>query len=185
MSSEAQSALADQSGNRRWWLLVAAVIVAVLPFAFQDSYWRTNLTVCALNIMLAIGLDFILGYAGQLNLGHSASYGIGAYASTLLIMKLGVPFWIAFVSAMVLSGVAGMALSIFAVRLRGHYLAIDSIGFVVIVHYVVVNWLCLTEVSLGLYITIVHRYPTYRAHIQATSEHRTAGAAVHLVTQHG
>jgi len=64
MSSEAQSALAGRSGNRRWWLLAAAVVVAVLPFAFQDSYWRTNLIVCALNIMLAIGLDFILGYAG-------------------------------------------------------------------------------------------------------------------------
>ena len=101
MSSEAQSALAGQSGNRRWWLLVAAVIVAVLPFVFQDSYWRTNLTVCALNVMLAIGLDFILGYAGQLNLGHSAFYGIGAYASTLLVMKLGVPCWVAFVLGMV------------------------------------------------------------------------------------
>src|SRR5262249_24632015 len=151
MSSEAQSALAGQSGNRRWWLLVAAVIVAVLPFAFQDSYWRTNLTVCALNIMLAIGLDFILGYAGQLNLGHSAFYGIGAYASTLLIMKLGVPFWIAFVSAMVLSGVAGMALSIFAVRLRGHYLAIASLAFAVIVHQVLLNWISLTQGPLGIY----------------------------------
>src|SRR5215510_8296859 len=127
MSSEAQSALAGQSGNRRWWLLVAAVIVAVLPFVFQDSYWRTNLIVCALNVMLAIGLDFILGYAGQLNLGHSAFYGIGAYASTLLIMKLGVPFWIAFVSAMVLS------------------------GFAVIVHQVLLNWISLTQGPLGIY----------------------------------
>src|SRR5499433_1845285 len=151
MSSEAQSALAGQSGNRRWWLLVAAVIIAVLPFVFQDSYWRTNLIVCALNVMLAIGLDFILGYAGQLNLGHSAFYGIGAYASTLLIMKLGVPFWMAFVFAMVLSGAAGMALSIFAVRLRGHYLAIASLGFAVIVHQVLLNWISLTQGPLGIY----------------------------------
>src|SRR5260221_250430 len=120
--------------NRRAWFLVVAVIIALLPFVIQDSYWRTNLVVCAINIMLAIGLDFILGYAGQLNLGHSAFYGIGAYASTLLVMKLGVPFWMAFVLGMVLSGAAGMALSIFAVRLRGHYLAIASLGFAVIVH---------------------------------------------------
>ena len=82
--------------SRRWWLLAAAVVIALLPLVFQDSYWRTNLIVCALNVMLAIGLDFILGYAGQLNLGHSAFYGIGAYVSTLLIIKLGVPFWAAF-----------------------------------------------------------------------------------------
>src|ERR671936_1239360 len=88
--------LAGASGNRRWWLFVAAVVIAVLPIVLQDSYWRTNLIVCALNVMLAIGLDFILGYAGQLNLGHSAFYGIGAYVSTLLNMRLGMPFWAAF-----------------------------------------------------------------------------------------
>jgi len=77
--------------NRRWSLLAAVAAIAVLPLVFQDSYWRTNLIVCALNVMLAIGLDFILGYAGQLNLGHSAFYGIGAYVSTLLITSLGVP----------------------------------------------------------------------------------------------
>jgi branched-chain amino acid transport system permease protein len=137
--------------SRRGWFLVVAVIIALLPFVVQDSYWRTNLIVCAINIMLAIGLDFILGYAGQLNLGHSAFYGIGAYASTLLIMKLGVPFWVAFVLGMVLSGAAGMVLSIFAVRLRGHYLAIASLGFAVIVHQVLLNWVSLTQGPLGIY----------------------------------
>src|SRR6516164_3569862 len=139
------------SSGRRAGYLIAAAAIALLPLIFPDSYWRTNLTVCALNVMLAIGLDFILGYAGQLNLGHSAFYGIGAYASTLLIMKLGVPFWMAFVFAMVLSGAAGMALSIFAVRLRGHYLAIASLGFAVIVYQVLLNWISLTQGPLGIY----------------------------------
>src|SRR5436190_14057889 len=105
--------------SRRVAYFAAALMIAILPLVFTDSYWRTNLIVCALNVMLAIGLDFILGYAGQLNLGHSAFYGIGAYVSTLLIMKLGVPFWAAFLCGILLSGTAGMALSIFAVRLRG------------------------------------------------------------------
>ena len=49
-------------------------------------------TVCAMNVLLAIGLDFILGYAGQLNLGHSAFYGLGAYVSTLIV-KLGASWY--------------------------------------------------------------------------------------------
>src|SRR5215475_3459162 len=151
MSSEAQSALAGQSGNRRWWLLVAAVIVAVLPFVFRDSYWRTNLIVCALNVMLAIGLDFVVGYAGQLNLGQSAFYGIGAYVSTLLVMRLGLPFWPAFVAGVAASALSGMALSLFAVRLRGHYLAIASLGFAVITYQVLLNWISLTQGPLGIY----------------------------------
>jgi branched-chain amino acid transport system permease protein len=137
--------------HRRRWLIVSVIVIAILPSIFQDSYWRTNLIVCALNVMLAIGLDFILGYAGQLNLGHSAFYGIGAYVSTLLIMNLGVPFWAAFLCGILLSGTAGMALSIFAVRLRGHYLAIASLGFAVIVHQVLVNWISLTQGPLGIY----------------------------------
>jgi branched-chain amino acid transport system permease protein len=152
MSSVVHPALTVPFGRtRRGWFLVAAVAIAVLPLIFQDSYWRANLIVCAINVMLAIGLDFILGYAGQLNLGHSAFYGIGAYVSTLLIMELGVPFWMAFAVGIVLSGAAGMALAIFAVRLRGHYLAIASLGFAVIVHQVLLNWISLTQGPLGIY----------------------------------
>src|SRR6476660_476054 len=129
MSSSGHPALAVRPERgligRRGWHVGVLILIALAPLVFQDSYWRTNLIVCSINIMLAIGLDFILGYAGQLNLGHSAFYGIGAYASTLLITKLGVPFWVAFVLDITLSGIAGMALSIFAVRLRGPYLAIN------------------------------------------------------------
>src|ERR1700688_237221 len=97
--------------SRRMGLLCAAVTIAVLPLVVTGTYWRTNLIVCALNVMLAIGLDFVLGYAGQLNLGQSAFYGIGAYASTLLVMRLGVPFWIAFAGGVAFSGLAGIVLS--------------------------------------------------------------------------
>src|SRR5262252_1214033 len=137
--------------SRRVAYLLAAVAIALLPLIFTSSYWRTNLIVCAINVLLAIGLDFVLGYAGQLNLGQSAFYGIGAYASTLLIMKLGVPFWIAFVLATALSGLAGALLSLFAVRLRGHYLAIASLGFAVITHQILLNWISLTQGPLGIY----------------------------------
>jgi branched-chain amino acid transport system permease protein len=143
--------MSERGSRRGWLLLAAAVMIAALPILFTDSYWRTNLTVCAINVMLAIGLDFILGYAGQLNLGHSAFYGIGAYVSTLLIMNLGVPYWIAFICAIAFSGAAGAALAIFAARLRGHYLAIASLGFAVIVHQVLLNWISLTQGPLGIY----------------------------------
>jgi branched-chain amino acid transport system permease protein len=137
--------------SRRMGLLLAVIAIAVLPLIFNDTYWRTNLTICAINVLLALGLDFILGYTGQLNLGHSAFYGLGAYVSTLLIVKLGVPFWAAFVAGVAFSGIAGMFLSLFAVRLRGHYLAIASLGFAVIVHQILLNWISLTQGPLGIY----------------------------------
>jgi len=136
---------------RRIAVLAAVLVIAVLPLVLSSSYWRTNLTVCAINVLLALGLDFILGYAGQLNLGQSAFYGLGAYASTLLVTRLGVPFWIAFAAGVALAGLAGMILAMFAVRLRGHYLAIASLGFAVIVHQTLVNWISLTQGPLGIY----------------------------------
>ena len=137
--------------SRRMKYLLAALSVFVLPLIFNDTYWRTNLTICAINVLLALGIDFILGYTGQLNLGHSAFYGLGAYVSTLLIVKLGVPFWVAFVAGIGFAGLAGMFLSLFAVRLRGHYLAIASLGFAVIVYQILLNWISLTQGPLGIY----------------------------------
>ena len=137
--------------SRRFWFVMAAIVIGLLPMIFSDSYWRTNLIVCAINVLLAVGLDFVLGYAGQLNLGQSAFYGIGAYASTLMIMKLGMPFWLAFACGVLLAGLAGMLLSIFAVRLRGHYLAIASLGFAVITYQILLNWISLTQGPLGIY----------------------------------
>jgi branched-chain amino acid transport system permease protein len=153
MSDAAALALvvADPPRRRRLWILLAALAIAVLPLLLQDTYWRTNLTLCAINVLLALGLDFILGYAGQLNLGHSAFYALGAYVSTLLIVKLGLPFWAAFLAGVAFSGTAGMALSLFAVRLRGHYLAIASLGFAVITYQILLNWISLTQGPLGIY----------------------------------
>src|SRR5215467_4194267 len=154
MSSLKPTPARIESGST-WWrrtaLLCIAGTIAVLPLVFTDAYWRTNLIICALNVMLALGLDFVLGYAGQLNLGQSAFYGIGAYASTLLMMRLGLPFWIAFAGAVALAGLAGIVLSLFAMRLRGHYLAIASLGFAVITYQVLLNWISLTQGPLGIY----------------------------------
>ena len=143
----------QRAALRSRWLAyaLAIAVIIVLPLIFDDTYWRTNLTVCAINVLLAIGLDFILGYAGQLNLGHSAFYGLGAYVSTLLIVKLGIPFWVAFIAGVAFAGIAGTFLSLFAVRLRGHYLAIASLGFAVIVHQILLNWISLTQGPLGIY----------------------------------
>ena len=145
------SDLAYRTSSRRVAFLAAALVIAVLPLVLTGSYWHTNLTVCAINVLLALGLDFILGYAGQLNLGQSAFFGLGAYVSTLLITKLGVPFWGAFAGGVAFAGLAGMILALFAVRLRGHYLAIASLGFAVIVHQILLNWISLTQGPLGIY----------------------------------
>src|SRR3954464_5081028 len=151
MSDVASAPASPPAFSRRVGFLAAARAIAALPMLLTGNYWQTNLTVCAINVLLALGLDFILGYAGQLNLGQSAFYGLGAYVSTLLITQLGLPFWGAFAAGVAFAGLSGVFLALFAVRLRGHYLAIASLGFAVIVHQILLNWISLTQGPLGIY----------------------------------
>src|SRR3982751_603633 len=106
MSDAAATAGEYRSSRRRWAILAAALALAVLPSVLTGRYWHTNLTICAINVLLSLGLDFMLGYAGQLNLGQSAFYGLGAYVSTLLITKLSIPFWAAFVAGVAFAGLS-------------------------------------------------------------------------------
>src|SRR5262249_6295217 len=97
------SAIAPPPARARGWMTATAafLLVAVLPLVFQGSYARSILVVCAINVLLAIGLDVVIGYAGQLNLGQSAFFAIGAYVSTLLVTIAGADFWVAFLAGAV------------------------------------------------------------------------------------
>jgi branched-chain amino acid transport system permease protein len=142
------------SANSRRWLPLAVTVfaIAVLPLLIGDSaYWRGLMITCALNVMLALSLNLILGYAGQLNLGHSAFYAIGAYMSTILVKTAGWNFWFAMVCGSIAAGLIGVLLAFFAGRLRGHYLAIASLGFGVITYQVLMNWMSVTQGPLGIY----------------------------------
>jgi branched-chain amino acid transport system permease protein len=130
---------------------ITALVIALLPLVFPGTYARSVLVVAAINVLLAIGLDIVIGYAGQLNLGQSAFFAIGAYVSTLLVTRAGVNFWMAFAAGTLGAAFAGAALALFAVRLRGHYLAIASMGFAIIVYQILMNWISLTQGPLGIY----------------------------------
>ena len=127
------------------------MLIALLPWVLTTNYWRGILVLCAMNVLLAMALNLVLGYAGQLNLGQSAFFAIGAYVSTILIQTFHWNFWLAGLAAIAGAGLLGLALAAFAVRLRGHYLAIASLGFAVITYQVLVNWEDVTQGVRGIY----------------------------------
>jgi branched-chain amino acid transport system permease protein len=93
-----------------------------------------HLTILAgIFIILAVSLNLIIGYAGQVSLGHAAFYGIGAYASTLTAMNLHFPYPLAVLAAMLFTGLCGLALGLPTLRLKEDYLAIVTLGFGVII----------------------------------------------------
>ena len=139
------------TGKKGIAFVLALLVIAAAPWLLSSAYWRGILVLCAMNVLLALSLNLVLGYTGQLNLGQSAFFGIGAYVSTILIKTYGWNFWLAAGAAVAAAGLVGVALAAFAVRLRGHYLAIASLGFAVITYQVLVNWESVTQGVRGIY----------------------------------
>lgn len=145
--------MSDAPSRLRSTVLVLVILglIALLPQLLTTSYWRGVITVVAINVMLAMALNLVLGYTGQLHLGQSGFFALGAYVSTVLVKSYGWNFWLAMAAAFGAAGLLGLALALFAVRLRGHYLGIASLGFAVIVYQGIANWESMTEGMRGIY----------------------------------
>lgn len=102
---------------------------AIVPLVSQDSYVLGVWTFLLLNILVVVGLDLLLGYAGQLSLGHGIFVAIGAYASGLLTTKAGFSGWAAMPVGMLAAGLLAAVVAVPTLRLRGYYLAMATLGF--------------------------------------------------------
>jgi branched-chain amino acid transport system permease protein len=120
----------------RWLFLTAAVFLVDLTIS--NEYYLTLFNFIGIHALLVVGLNLLMGYAGQISLGHAAFFGLGAYASGILTVTYGVNPWLALVAGMIISGGAAFLIGIPALKLRGYYLAMATLGFGVIV-YIVFN----------------------------------------------
>jgi branched-chain amino acid transport system permease protein len=101
-----------------------------------SAYVTTIATVIAIQAIAVCGLNVIVGYAGQISLGHAAFFGIGAYAAALLATKAGLSFWLAILPVVGISGLIGLLLGLPSIRVREDFLAITTIGINFIVEAV-------------------------------------------------
>ncbi len=118
-------------GNFIAWLVVA-VIIALLPLYLPNNYQVSILIFIALHTILTIGLSLLMGYAGQISLGHAVFYGMGGYATGILAARFGVPPPLAMLIAAIFTGIIAFIVAIPILRLRGNYLAMGTLGLNVI-----------------------------------------------------
>jgi branched-chain amino acid transport system permease protein len=128
--------------------LVAMAMLIALPWIESDKFVLHILSLIAIASIVAMGLQVLLGYSGQLSIGQAAFYGIGAYTSALLTVSLGVPFPLALLGAGVAAAVASL-LMVPITRLTGAYLAVATLGFSIIVYLFIKNEEWLTGGSYG------------------------------------
>jgi branched-chain amino acid transport system permease protein len=135
---------------RKILLPALAILILAAPWLSQTVYYRHMLVLSLIYVTLTASLNLIMGYTGQLALGHAAFYGIGAYTFALLVLKTSTPYWIAFIAGGVSAAIFAGFLGTIVLRLKGHYLAIVTLAFGEIVRVTLYNWVDLTRGPMGL-----------------------------------
>jgi branched-chain amino acid transport system permease protein len=118
-------------------LLALAAVIALLPLALPNNYYYEVAILVGLNAIVCVGLNLLIGYAGQISLGHAGFFGLGAYGSAILVARYGWPPVGALAAAV--AGVAALAYVIGRpiLKLKGHYLAMATLGLGIIISIVV------------------------------------------------
>ncbi len=148
ISTAAQNFI-DNAMFKRGLPLVVLVVLLVMPFT--SSIYQTNIMISALlYVMLALGLNIVVGIAGQLVLGYVAFYGIGAYTYALLNKYFALGFWTCLPLGGIMAILFGFALGFPVLRLRGDYLAIVTLGFGEIIRLSLQNWSDITGGPRGI-----------------------------------
>jgi len=130
-------------------ILFLAVLFLVAPFVLSP-YMLYILNMIGIAAIAAIGLNILIGFTGQISLGHGAFFGVGAYAAAILATRLGLPFYLAIPSAGIITALVGMIFGIPSGRLKGLYLTIATLAGQFIIEYVLIHWDSMTKGTMGI-----------------------------------
>jgi branched-chain amino acid transport system permease protein len=130
--------------------LAFSVFILVAPVAFTGGYLMNVLVFVGIHTMLAIALNLLLGYAGQISLGHAGFFGLGAYLSGILTATYGWNPWVAMPLSALLVGGLAFLIGLPILKLKGHYLAMATLGLGIIIYIVFNETVDLTGGPSGL-----------------------------------
>ncbi|MBW1742025.1 MAG: branched-chain amino acid ABC transporter permease [Deltaproteobacteria bacterium] len=113
---------------------ILAIMIVLVPMFVESKYYLIVLNIIGLNAIVVVGLNLLIGFAGQISLGHAAFYGLGSYFSGILAVKYGFPLWPAMLVAMLTTGGIAYLIGYPSLKLRGHYLVMATLGFGIIIN---------------------------------------------------
>ncbi|MGA2467967.1 MAG: branched-chain amino acid ABC transporter permease [Thermodesulfobacteriota bacterium] len=133
----------------RIWISLFLILLATLPI-WGNPYVIYLINLSCIAVVAALGLNLLIGYTGQISLGHAAFIAIGAYTTAILSSKVGLPFWVCLLASGGVAATVGCGLGIPCLRLKGLYLAMATMAFGVVVDFVVITWGKLTGGIRGI-----------------------------------
>lgn len=120
------------------------------PYFFKDGYLLNVLVFVGIHTLLAVALNLLLGYAGQISLGHAGFFGLGAYLSGVMTATYGWNPWITMLVAALVVGALAFVIGLPILKLKGHYLAMATLGLGIIIYIVFQEWVAVTGGPSGL-----------------------------------
>jgi branched-chain amino acid transport system permease protein len=134
-------------------MLLGIAALALFPVAIANPYYIHLLETIMIYAILLFGLDIVVGYTGQVSLGHAGLFGIGAYAAGVMVTKLGTPLLVTLIGAIGVTALFGAVLALPALRVTGPYLAMVTLAFGTIIQILINEMTFLTEGPLGIKLT--------------------------------
>lgn len=131
-------------------LIVAAAVLLIIPFLLPNAYITQIVNMIGIYIILGTSINILTGYTGQLSLGQAAFFGIGAYTTAILNTRIGCQFLVCLIASAVVAGIFGLILAVPALKVKGSYLALLTMGFGEVVRIVMVNWSDVTNGTAGI-----------------------------------
>lgn len=128
----------------QWVLLLAFLAILFTAPLYLQNYWLGIANLIGITVIAVSGLNILIGYCGQLSIGHAGFIAVGAYTSAILTSRFGVPFPLALISAGLTAGLTGMIFGIPSLRVKGFYLAISTIAAQIILLWVINHWTDMT-----------------------------------------
>ncbi|MFC0168291.1 ATP-binding cassette domain-containing protein [Pseudoduganella danionis] len=130
--------------------VLGLVVLALYPVLIPNPYYIHLFETILIYAILLFGLDIVVGYTGQVSLGHAGLFGIGSYATGVLVFKLGAPFWVAIPASIASAAIFGAILALPALRVTGPYLAMVTLAFGTIIQILINEMTFLTEGPMGI-----------------------------------
>ena len=123
-----------------WLLLICFFILLFTAPLYFNNYWLGVCNLIGITLIAAVGLNILVGYCGQLSIGHAGFIAVGAYTAAILTNRLELPFLVGLISAGIVSGLIGIVFGLPSVRVKGFYLAITTIAAQFIIIWVINHW---------------------------------------------